>query len=81
MKQHQRPCSAKKTKQNLFYMFFVKFQSEVNTEKQILQLSQRKARLVRKLEEMLLRVQSPDFMTKVPAHVRQQTDRKVSTWF
>lgn len=64
----------------LFYMFFVKFQSGVNIENQILQLSQRKARLVRKLEEMLLRVQSPDFMTKVPAHVRQQTDRKVSTW-
>lgn len=54
-------------------------QNEVDIGKQTMQLSKRRARLVRKLEEILCIVQSPDYMTKVPVHVRQQTDRKVST--
>lgn len=52
-------------------------QTKVNADKQILQLSQRRDRLVPKLEEILCRVQSPDHLTKVPAHVRQQMDRKL----
>lgn len=51
----------------------------MNVDKQILQLSQRREKLVPKLEEILCRVRSPDYMTKVPAHVRQQMDSKVST--
>ncbi|XP_034561604.1 valine--tRNA ligase, mitochondrial isoform X2 [Notolabrus celidotus] len=42
------------------------------------QLSQRRDKLVLKLEETLNRVRSPDYQTKVPAHVRQQTESKVS---
>ncbi|KAM6974909.1 valine--tRNA ligase, mitochondrial [Tautogolabrus adspersus] len=53
-------------------------QSGVNIDKQMLQLSQRRDKLDRKLEEVLNRVQSPDYQTKVPAHVRLQTETKVS---
>ncbi|XP_076610497.1 valine--tRNA ligase, mitochondrial isoform X1 [Chaetodon auriga] len=55
-------------------------QSGMNSNKQILQLSQRRDKLVPKLEEILSRVQSPDYLTKVPSHVRQQTDKKMSAW-
>lgn len=51
----------------------------MNIKKQILQLSQRRDKLVPKLEEIHCRVQSPDYLTKAPAHVRQQMDNKVST--
>lgn len=44
--------------------------------KQLQQLSQRRTKLVRKLEEELVRVQSPD---RLPAHVRQRIDSKVSS--
>lgn len=54
-------------------------QSGMNVDKQILQLSQRRDKLVPKLEEILCRVRSPNYRTKVPAHVRQQMDNKVST--
>ncbi|XP_062265343.1 valine--tRNA ligase, mitochondrial isoform X1 [Platichthys flesus] len=54
-------------------------QSGVNVEKQILQLSQRRDKLVPKLKEILCKVQSPNFLTKVPAHVRQKMDHKMST--
>lgn len=47
----------------------------LNMNKQLQQLSQRRTRLVRKLEEELLRVQSPD---RLPAHVRQRIDSKMS---
>ncbi|XP_039976792.1 valine--tRNA ligase, mitochondrial [Xiphias gladius] len=53
-------------------------QSGMNVDKQILQLSQRRDKLVPKLEEILCRVRSPNYRTKVPAHVRQQMDNKVS---
>ncbi|XP_074542457.1 valine--tRNA ligase, mitochondrial isoform X2 [Halichoeres trimaculatus] len=53
-------------------------QSGVNVDKQLLQLSQRRDKLVLKLEETLSRVQSHDYQTKVPAHVRQQMESKVS---
>ncbi|XP_070777490.1 valine--tRNA ligase, mitochondrial [Enoplosus armatus] len=53
-------------------------QSGVNIDKQILQLSQRRNKLVPKLEEILCRVQSPDYLTKVPARVRLQMDCKMS---
>uniref|UniRef100_A0A3Q1G266 Valine--tRNA ligase, mitochondrial n=2 Tax=Acanthochromis polyacanthus TaxID=80966 RepID=A0A3Q1G266_9TELE len=53
-------------------------QSGMNVDKQILQLSQSRAKLVPKLEEILCRVQSSDYLTKVPAHVRQQMDSKMS---
>lgn len=60
------------------YLYDCLCQSGMKVDKQILQLSQRRERLVPKLEEILCRVQSPDYMTKVPAHVRQQLDSKVS---
>ncbi|KAM9340530.1 valine--tRNA ligase, mitochondrial [Symphorus nematophorus] len=53
-------------------------QSGMNIDKQILQLSQRRDKLVPKLEEILCRVQSADYLTKVPAHARQQMDNKIS---
>lgn len=49
----------------------------MNIEKQIVQLSQRRDRLVPKLDEILARVQSPSYLSKVPAHVREQMDSKV----
>lgn len=54
------------------------FQSGMDIRKQILQLSQRRDKLVPKLDEVLCRVQSPDYLTKVPSHVREQMDSKVS---
>ncbi|XP_041811024.1 valine--tRNA ligase, mitochondrial isoform X2 [Chelmon rostratus] len=53
-------------------------QNGMNIKKQILQLSQRRDKLVPKLEEIHCRVQSPDYLTKAPAHVRQQMDNKMS---
>ncbi|XP_035771896.1 valine--tRNA ligase, mitochondrial-like [Neolamprologus brichardi] len=53
-------------------------QSGMNIEKQIVQLSQRRDRLVPKLDEILARVQSPSYLSKVPARVREQMDSKVS---
>lgn len=53
-------------------------QSGMNIDKQILQLSQRRDKLVPKLENILCTVQSPDYLTKVPAHVKQQMDTKMS---
>ncbi|XP_032392086.1 valine--tRNA ligase, mitochondrial [Etheostoma spectabile] len=53
-------------------------QSGMNIENQMAQLSQRRDKLVPKLEKILCRVQSPDYLTKVPAHVRQQMDTKMS---
>lgn len=53
-------------------------QSGMNIEKQIVQLSQRRDRLVPKLDQILARVQSPSYLTKVPSHVREQMDSKVS---
>ncbi|XP_023250626.1 valine--tRNA ligase, mitochondrial [Seriola lalandi dorsalis] len=53
-------------------------QSGINVDKQILQISQRRNKLVPKLEEILCRVQSSDYLTKVPAHVRQTMDSKMS---
>ncbi|KAM4539406.1 valine--tRNA ligase, mitochondrial isoform 2-T2 [Odontesthes bonariensis] len=53
-------------------------QSGMNTDKQMLQLSQRRDKLVTKLDELFGRLQSSNYLTKVPAHVRQQMDSKVS---
>ncbi|XP_034400529.1 valine--tRNA ligase, mitochondrial isoform X2 [Cyclopterus lumpus] len=54
-------------------------QSGVNIDKRmLLQLSQRRDKIVPKLETILCRVRSPDYLTKVPAHVRQQMDTKTS---
>ncbi len=61
---------------NLQYNFLS--QSGMNMDKQILQLSHRREKLVPKLEEILCRVQSPDYLTKVPPHIRQQMDTKAS---
>uniref|UniRef100_A0A3Q3J4C9 Valine--tRNA ligase, mitochondrial n=1 Tax=Monopterus albus TaxID=43700 RepID=A0A3Q3J4C9_MONAL len=54
-------------------------QSGTNIDKQILQLFQRREKLVPKLEDILCRVRSPDYLTKVPVHVRQQMDIKMSS--
>ncbi|XP_054462688.1 valine--tRNA ligase, mitochondrial isoform X2 [Anoplopoma fimbria] len=53
-------------------------QSGMNTDKRMLQLSQRRDKLVPKLERILSRAQSADYLTKVPAHVRHQMDTKTS---
>ncbi|XP_071775238.1 valine--tRNA ligase, mitochondrial [Centroberyx gerrardi] len=53
-------------------------QSGMNIDKQILQLSQRKEKLLPKLEELLRRTRSPDYLEKVPAHVRRETENKIS---
>ncbi|XP_041868178.1 valine--tRNA ligase, mitochondrial isoform X2 [Melanotaenia boesemani] len=53
-------------------------QGGVDVDRQILQLSQRRDKLLRKLDEILQRLHSPDFLMKAPAHVRQQMDSKVS---
>ncbi|TMS18393.1 Valine--tRNA ligase, mitochondrial [Larimichthys crocea] len=52
--------------------------SGINVDKQILQLSRRRDKLVPKLEKILCRVRSPDYLTKAPAHVREQIDSKMS---
>ncbi|XP_026155453.1 valine--tRNA ligase, mitochondrial isoform X2 [Mastacembelus armatus] len=53
-------------------------QGGMNIDKQILELSHRRDKLIPKLENILFRVQSPNYLTKVPAHVRQQMDNKMS---
>lgn len=50
----------------------------MNIDKRMLQLSQRREKLLPKLEKLLCRVRSPDYLSKAPAHVRQQMDTKVS---
>ena len=57
------------------------FQSGMNVDRQILQLTQRREKLLSKLEENLCTVQSPHYLTKVPAHIREQIDSKVSAAF
>uniref|UniRef100_A0A3P8WCY9 Valine--tRNA ligase n=1 Tax=Cynoglossus semilaevis TaxID=244447 RepID=A0A3P8WCY9_CYNSE len=51
-------------------------QKGLNADKQIRQLSQRRDKLVPKLKEILDSLQSPDYLTKVPAHVRHRMDNK-----
>ncbi|KAM8767817.1 valine--tRNA ligase, mitochondrial [Acanthopagrus schlegelii] len=53
-------------------------QSGMNVDRQILQLTQRRDKLLSKLEENLHTVQSPHYLTKVPAHIREQIDSKMS---
>ncbi|XP_054620182.1 valine--tRNA ligase, mitochondrial isoform X2 [Dunckerocampus dactyliophorus] len=53
-------------------------QSGMNIDKQVVQLTQRRRKLVPKLEEILCKIQAPDYLTKVPAQVRQQMDSKMS---
>ncbi|KAG8004963.1 Valine--tRNA ligase [Nibea albiflora] len=53
-------------------------QSGINVDKQILQLSQRRGKLISKLEKILCRVRSPDYLTKAPAHTREQVDSTMS---
>ncbi|XP_017286196.1 valine--tRNA ligase, mitochondrial isoform X1 [Kryptolebias marmoratus] len=53
-------------------------QSGVNVDKQILQLSQRRDRLVPKLEKILRRLQGSNDSANVPDHDRQQMEIKVS---
>lgn len=53
-------------------------QSGTRVDKQIAELTQRRVKLVPKLEEILCRMRSPHYLTKVPAHIRQQMDSKVS---
>ncbi|KAM4630957.1 valine--tRNA ligase, mitochondrial [Polymixia lowei] len=53
-------------------------QSGMNVDKQILQLSQRKKKLLPKLEEYLSRSRVPNYHEKVPEHVRQEKENKIS---
>ncbi|XP_061912751.1 valine--tRNA ligase, mitochondrial [Entelurus aequoreus] len=55
-------------------------QSGMNIDKQIVQLTQRSSKLVSKLEEIRCKVQAPDYLTKVPAQVREQMDNKMSAF-
>ncbi|KAK2921458.1 hypothetical protein Q8A73_000943 [Channa argus] len=57
----------------------LRIQSGLDVSKQISKLFQRREKLIPKLEEILCRVESPDYLAKVPAHVRQQMDSKMST--
>uniref|UniRef100_A0A3Q3DKD1 valine--tRNA ligase n=1 Tax=Hippocampus comes TaxID=109280 RepID=A0A3Q3DKD1_HIPCM len=41
-------------------------------------LTQRRSKLVPKLDEILCKIQSPDYLIKVPAHVREQMDSQMS---
>ncbi|XP_029919091.1 valine--tRNA ligase, mitochondrial isoform X2 [Myripristis murdjan] len=50
----------------------------VNIGKHILHLSQRKEKLLPKLEEVLSKTTSPEYLEKVPAHVRQEMQNKIS---
>ncbi|XP_038141847.1 valine--tRNA ligase, mitochondrial isoform X1 [Cyprinodon tularosa] len=52
--------------------------SGVDTDKQIQHLSQRREKLLPKLEENLGRLQCPNSRTKIPAHIREQLQSKVS---
>uniref|UniRef100_A0A3Q2YLS8 valine--tRNA ligase n=1 Tax=Hippocampus comes TaxID=109280 RepID=A0A3Q2YLS8_HIPCM len=52
-------------------------QSAMNINKQVAQLTQRRSKLVPKLDEILCKIQSPDYLIKVPAHVREQMDSQV----
>ncbi|XP_077362376.1 valine--tRNA ligase, mitochondrial isoform X1 [Festucalex cinctus] len=51
--------------------------SSVSVNKQVAQLTQRRSKLVPKLDEILRKIQSPDHLTKVPAHIREQMDSKM----
>lgn len=51
--------------------------SGANVDRQIAELTQRRDRLVPKLEQLLARVRSEDYHNKVPPHVREAQDRKV----
>ncbi|KAM6899585.1 valine--tRNA ligase, mitochondrial [Xenentodon cancila] len=53
-------------------------QSGLNVDKQIQELCQRRDKLVPKLEEILQKLNSPGLEDKIPVHVREQMDRKVS---
>ncbi|XP_054877845.1 valine--tRNA ligase, mitochondrial isoform X1 [Poeciliopsis prolifica] len=53
-------------------------QSGVDIEQQIRHLSQRKDKLLLKLEENLCKFQSSNSQTKTPAHIRQRMESKVS---
>lgn len=54
-------------------------QGGMDVDRQIVQLSQKRDRLRPKLKELQLRVNAPHYDQKVPAHVRQQTESKLST--
>ncbi|CAL8295716.1 unnamed protein product [Merluccius merluccius] len=53
-------------------------QSGRNADKQIFQLSQRKEKLLPKLNKWLSRTRAPGYLEKVPEHVRQEMDNKIS---
>ncbi|XP_056153882.1 valine--tRNA ligase, mitochondrial [Lampris incognitus] len=53
-------------------------QNRVNIDKQILKLSQRKKKLLPKLEKSVSRTRAQSFTEKVPEHVRQDMENKIS---
>ncbi|XP_049606433.1 valine--tRNA ligase, mitochondrial isoform X2 [Syngnathus scovelli] len=55
-------------------------QSAVNMTKQVARLTQRRSKLVPKLDELLCKIQSPEYLHKVPAHIREQMERKLSAF-
>ncbi|KAG7275461.1 hypothetical protein CRUP_008317 [Coryphaenoides rupestris] len=49
-----------------------------NVDQQIFQLSQHKEKLLPKLEKWLSKTRAPGYLEKVPEHVRQEMDNKIS---
>ncbi|KAJ7991808.1 hypothetical protein DPEC_G00287710 [Dallia pectoralis] len=56
----------------------LRVQGDVNVNKQVLQLSQRREKLLCKLEQSLCRTRVPNYSEKVPEWVRAQTENKIS---
>ncbi|XP_061691143.1 valine--tRNA ligase, mitochondrial isoform X2 [Syngnathoides biaculeatus] len=55
-------------------------QSAMNTDKQKAHLIKRRSKLASRLDEILCKIQSPDYLTKVPAHIREQMENKISAF-
>ncbi|CAN9504193.1 unnamed protein product [Ophioblennius macclurei] len=53
-------------------------QGGMDVDRQMLHLSEKRDRLRPKLKKLQLRVNSPHYHQKVPAHIRQQTESKLS---
>ncbi|XP_037120247.1 valine--tRNA ligase, mitochondrial isoform X3 [Syngnathus acus] len=55
-------------------------QSAVNMTKQVARLTRRRSKLVPKLDQLSCKIQSPEYLHKVPAHIREQMERRLSAF-
>ncbi|XP_053719802.1 valine--tRNA ligase, mitochondrial isoform X1 [Synchiropus splendidus] len=53
-------------------------QTSVDSENQIIRLAHRREKLLSKMQDIMPQIESSDYLTKVPAHIRQQMERKLS---